>query len=438
MTWIQQTALLTHLVVLIFSILFCLRSLTAIVTLLPIILSSIFYTTWPVFEQLIFEITPFRGTPLSTTATINILFISSLSLTAALLLSSFLKTTLKNFESKLQETLTNYDGKGALPLIIFSTMLLFISTGFRPWQLADYETAISLSSGKPLLSLSRTGISLGCSLIILGMHNKALLKSPKAIIYGITPLFLAVLTSNKHSLLPLVSIILILSLNRRRKNWNGLKQVAKVLLLSIFLVSSLVFMKLFSIHRGGGNVLELLDIARSTNWQFLSITGSDPGGPYVSLSEEFNYGIDNPHENELLTRLASVTPRVLLSGERPDAVDIEFAKSTIPNWEPGLGLGYHPLGDLHSVGGPILAIFYMPLLLLASISFLHLADQTLKTRASTCAVTLICFGTSLISHRTMLEGYGKYLLTNLAIPVTVLVFSVYTINTIKIQKRTAL
>lgn len=419
---------LIHITVLTLTTTLCFRNFLATVLLLPLVLSSILYTSWPVLEQLLIGITPFRGTPLTDTAATEILLLSSGSSLLAALILQIIISVFSETSWHLRRAFSTYNGKGAPLLVIISIMLLFFATNLQPWKLSNYETAIMVSRETPLISLSRTGISLGCTLGLLGLFNTAKLITPTALAYLITPLSLALLTSNKHSLLPLASLLLILTIQKKTKQESYLIQLAKLFTLSLFLLCSLLFMKAFSIHRGGGNVLELIAIAKSTEWHFLSITGSDPGGPYVSLSEEFNLGIETPERTDLIRRIKSITPKALLDGTRPEAVDIEFAKTNIPNWEPGLGLGYHPLSDFHSIGGNTIAVLYFPSLLVIGFTFLFLIHRFPNTKATSSSAILILFGTSLISHRTMIEGFFKYLATNTAVPILMTAIIVLAIN----------
>lgn len=389
--------------------------------ILPLCISLIFYTLWPISEQIYFGVVPLQGTELSEQSlwelgSLNLMTLLS-ALSFAFLLNKFSSSTKPEFSRQTLSPSGSHGNFGTFGLLFLGIAGLLYSTDFAPNRLSDYEENMVASYFSVWIPISKALISYACALRFLQLVSQRtegdfirlplILLWPRTVFWFSIPCFLAVLTSDKDPFLPLASAVLYL-LAPSTKRLHAIPFTACVLAGCLFSQFCLLY---FSVIRGGGNFEDLLARLRQNDSAIISITASDPGGPYVSLSHQFNLGLPDSFKFELVERLLSIVPQHFLDSKRPDTLDTAYAKFMMQRFDAGNGLGFHPLAQASLDFGIWLSWTYLSLIFVFGFLPLFIVTRFSKDNTLIMLLGLIVSSAFIISHRMPIESTFKSVFT---------------------------
>ena len=378
--------------------------------LFPLCVAIAFYSLWPVSEQLFFDVHPAFGEPLSDDslleASLTIAMVFAVVLAAGRLLAMVRSGSLSRPMQLI--ALSEAELAAASLMIATGIALLYVVTDFEPLRLAEYEQNILASQQSVWLPLSKSIIAYGCGLVCVGAVVRLRLQfsSPLAALLvaaAVLPVSLAFLTSDKDPVLPIAAAFVLTAAGVIRR--TGLIGVA--LGTCAGAVCSFLFLLYFSSYRGGGGLVDVVERLANSPGGIPSITGSDPGGPYVSLAHELNLGIPPTLQLPVADRLLSAVPKGFAGENRPDGLDVVYAKFALPSFDAGKGLGFHPLAESHIDFGPAFAWSYVAILLAFAIVPLAFVNRLDRTGAFSALTSLLVFSCLLTSHRMTLVSTAK-------------------------------
>lgn len=142
---------------------------------------------------------------------------------------------------------------------------------------------------------------------------------------------------------------------------NFIKKRGFILIIAMFICCTILIylIKVFSIYRGGINIYHAFRVAIE---QF-GLRYIDPLGPFVSLQHVLNNWSDFLYGGTYLGIFTLIIPRFLWSN-RPLDLSEQFARDTIIDWQPGMGLGFSPLAEAYlnfSWMGPVIQYLFLGL-----------------------------------------------------------------------------
>lgn len=240
-------------------------------------------------------------------------------------------------------------GVGLTALAAIGVMVVM----FGPTLLAmrDYESAYTERYNSPVFALGLT-----LTQFLVAMYGQARARFGP---HGLrdAAVFTAALVawglySNQKTPIVLAGLVLLGYLLRRVRRVPGVVMAAVVLLTPVTLGLAAIS---FSVFRGGGS----LDLGARTSY----LTSIEPAGPFLSIVDEIDLrGSTAPSSGfgeSVLNGLLGWIPQAVWP-QRPLDLAEQFARTRVPDWQPGEGYGYSPFAEaLHQGGAAGVAAYFL-------------------------------------------------------------------------------
>jgi hypothetical protein len=291
-------------------------------------------------------------------------------------------------------------------LLLIYRLTIFDRLGYAEGNIRRYED--------PVFSyLTRMCLLFGCLVSGIIVQRRGWLKLPAFFIAALACGW-GLYTSDKDPLLKAALALSVFLIGRTSRSMRHLYFYCGAAVMAV------AALPVFSAYRADAPI----DIRRAAT-EF-SVQETDAKGPMISLVAALDTDRDKFYGRSYLLALAAWVPK-LLWPDRPYDLAQEFAFEEIPNWQPGMGLGYSLLAEAYLNFGyagaffQYLAIGYGLGRIWRALYTPFAARGALAYWRATLAVTY--FAMLIIMHRVSTSYLPQTCMFELFIPVAVLCFA---------------
>ncbi|WP_107705061.1 hypothetical protein [Nocardioides allogilvus] len=258
-----------------------------------------------------------------------------------------------------------------------SVLVMLVLFGAQLIATRDYTTSYTQRYESPLYA-----VGLAMMQVLLAMYGFSLAR------FGRHPFRDAVafagllsmwgLYSNQKTPIVLAGLVALGYLTTRVRKPSALAVGTSVMVMPVLLAVAAIS---FSTFRGGG----VLQLAGRSGY----LTTIEPAGPFVSIVDEMlDRGSSAPASGfgeSVIQGLVGWVPRAVWS-DRPLDIAEQFARTRIPDWQPGEGYGYSPFAEaVHQGGLAGVAAYFLLLGLVVAL----LRNLLLRRRHDGSALTIV-------------------------------------------------